>query len=138
MKKLVVLAAVLALSACGSKPEGAEETTATSSATGAEVAATDAAPSEFGQCAICHKVDKDGGNGLGPNLHGIVGRKSAAVAGFNYSPAMKASGVTWDEASLDKYVESPQGFMSGTKMSFAGQKDPAKRKAIIAWLKKNS
>lgn len=133
----LALMGALALAACGGK------TTDTASPTGtvtevAAVAAADAAPSSFGQCAVCHKVARDGGNGVGPNLHGIVGAKAAQVAGYSYSTAAKESGVIWDEASLDKYLENPRGFMAGTKMSYGGLSDAAKRKEIIAWLKKNS
>ncbi len=137
---LAILATLIFLTACGSKPEKLEEAepSTTPAVSGTETAATDAAPAAFGQCAVCHSIAKGGANGVGPNLHGIVGRKGAAVAGFNYSPALKDWGQVWTEASLDKYIENPRGFVAGTRMSFGGQKDPAKRKEIIDWLKKNS
>ena len=146
MKKLLILAPLALLAACGSKPAQEESTTIPEAAgdaniaapAGNETAAADAAPAAFAQCGVCHKVEKDGGNGVGPNLHGIVGRKAGTLAGFSYSPGMTASGLTWDEATLDTYLADPRAKVPGTKMSFAGEKDAAKRAEIIAWLKKNS
>lgn len=92
------------------------------------------APAAFNQCKICHSVEK-GNNGLGPSLAGVYGDKAAAVPGFDFSDAMKSSGLTWNAANLDKYLENPQGTVPGTKMSFAGVKDAAKRQQIIDYLK---
>jgi cytochrome c len=88
----------------------------------------------FAQCKACHVTDK-GVNKVGPSLHGIVGRKSGTVAGFNYSTANKNSGVTWTEATLFTYLENPRKFMPGTKMAFAGLKNPQQRADVIAYLK---
>jgi cytochrome c len=88
----------------------------------------------FAQCKACHVTDK-GVNRVGPSLHGIVGRKSGTVAGFNYSTANKNSGVTWDEKTLFTYLENPRKFMPGTKMAFAGLKQPQQRADVIAYLK---
>jgi cytochrome c len=136
MKKIALLGGLFLLSACGSKTS--TDASAPASGMTTEIASADVAPAAFGQCSMCHKVEKDGGNGVGPNLHGVVGRKAGQVVGFSYSEAMKASGVVWDEAALDKYLENPRGFVAGTKMSYGGQSDPVKRKEIIAWLKKHS
>ncbi len=141
MKKVIMISVLALLSACGSKPDAASDP----NEAGIEIAATpepvvdpNAPPSAFAQCATCHKVEAGAQNGIGPALHGIVGKKAGQVAGFNYSPALKASGLTWDEAALDKYIANPRALVVGTKMSFAGQPDAAKRAQIIAWLKKNS
>ncbi len=88
----------------------------------------------FAPCAACHKVEK-GKNGLGPHLWHVVGRKKASVAGFAYSDAMKAQKGVWTEADLDAYLTSPRAAVPGTRMSFPGYKDPAKRAAVIACLK---
>lgn len=72
---------------------------------------------------------------VGPSLFGIVGTKAGEVAGFTFSPAMKASGLTWDEATLDEYLAAPMKKVPGTKMTYAGQSDPAKRKELIEYLK---
>lgn len=138
MKKMIMISALALLSACGAKHDAKEEAAETATEVAEEAADPNAPPAAFAQCASCHKVEAGAANGLGPNLHGVVGQKAALVAGFNYSPAMKASGLTWDEATLDKYLTNPRALVVGTKMSFAGQPDAAKRAEIIAWLKKNS
>jgi hypothetical protein len=60
--------------------------------------------------------DGAGVNKLGPSLAGIVGSKSGAVPGYNFSPALKASNITWDEQTLDKFLENPSADVHGTKM----------------------
>lgn len=87
----------------------------------------------FAQCKICHSVEP-GKNGLGPTLHGIVGSKAAEVAGFNFSPAMKASGLTWTDATLNDYLIAPMKKVPGTKMAFAGVANEKNRADIIAYL----
>ena len=72
---------------------------------------------------------------VGPSLFGVFGTKAGEVAGFNFSPAMKASGLTWDEATLDEYLAGPMKKVPGTKMTYAGQADAAKRKELIEYIK---
>jgi cytochrome c2 len=84
-------------------------------------------------CGICHSVGA-GKNGVGPTLSGIVGRKTASVPGYSYSPANEAANLTWDQATLDKYLEAPRATMPGTKMTFGGVKDAEKRGDLIAYL----
>src|SRR5476651_720061 len=74
----------------------------------------------FAQCAICHKADKGAGNGVGPNLFGIVGRKAASLEGFEYSGPLKASGITWTDDKLTQWVSGPAKMVPGTKMAFPG------------------
>ena len=93
----------------------------------------------FKKCRACHDVGPDAKNKVGPVLNGIVGRKAGTIDGFAYSDANKSSGakgLTWTEDVLLKYLESPLTFMPGTKMAFAGLKDPQDRKDVIAYLKK--
>ncbi len=97
----------------------------------------DAGEKVFNQCKACHTIEAGGPNRVGPNLHGIVGRKAGSAAGFNYSDAMKAAG-SWDEASLDKYLTDPKAAVPGNKMAFAGVKNDQSRKDLVAFLKKNS
>lgn len=85
-------------------------------------------------CSICHSIEP-GKNKIGPSLAGVVGRKSGSVPGYSYSDANKKSGLTWDEATLDKYLTDPRAVVPGTKMLFAGLKNPEDRKAVIAYLK---
>jgi cytochrome c len=100
-------------------------TSAARAAEGAEIFANN--------CAVCHSTDP-GTNKLGPSLAGVVGRKSASEQGFAYSPAMTKENVSWDKATLDKYLADPQGMVPGTKMIFPGVKDEADRKALIDYL----
>lgn len=138
------LAALLAtsLAGCGgSKPaENAAESPADSAA--APVAApsatasvaADGSPLAFSICKSCHAVEK-GKTIIGPSLAGIYGTKAGDVAGFSFSPALKVSGLTWDDATLDKWLENPMQLVPGTRMTYAGQSDPAKRKAMIEYIK---
>ncbi len=104
--------------------------------TGAAHAAGDAAKGKtvFQRCAICHRDTKDGGNGLGPNLFGVVGRKAGSVAGFSYSAAMKNSGITWTTDKLEGYIEHPAAVVPGNRMAFAGIGDAGQRADVVAYL----
>lgn len=100
----------------------------------AAVVAAAAPPPSFGRCVACHDAAKGGADKLGPNLYKVYGAK-AGVGSYAFSDAMKASGITWNDATLDKWLENPRAMVPGTTMSFPGLKDPAKRAEIIAFLK---
>jgi nitrite reductase (NO-forming) len=87
----------------------------------------------FRKCQACHSLDA-GKNGVGPSLANVVGEKAAAVPGYNFSPAMKASNLTWDAATLDAYLNDPQKVVPGNKMPFPGLKTERERSAVIALL----
>lgn len=92
----------------------------------------------FKKCGACHKID-DGANGVGPHLHGVVGRQIASVGDFSYSPALSGkSGEVWDLQHLTHFLENPKGYAPGTKMGFAGLKKPEDRVNLIAWLNEHS
>jgi cytochrome c len=74
-------------------------------------------------------------NGVGPVLNGLFGRKAGTVEGYNYSPANKNSGLTWDEATFRTYIANPRAAMPGTKMVYAGLKDEQRINDLIAYLK---
>lgn len=85
------------------------------------------------QCGICHDVAA-GKNRVGPSLFAVVGRKAGTESGFNYSDATKNSGLTWDQAELNKYLADPRGTVPGTKMTYAGVKNDDQRRDLIAYL----
>ncbi len=85
------------------------------------------------QCSICHSP-QPGKNMIGPSLFGVVGRKTGSVPGFHYSPANQAANLTWDEATLDKYLQAPRATVPGTTMTYGGLKDDTKRADLIAYL----
>jgi cytochrome c len=85
------------------------------------------------KCGICHSVVA-GQNRVGPSLFGVVGRQAGSVPGYNYSSANKASGKTWDEATLDVYLTNPRALIPGTKMAFPGLPDATDRANVIAYL----
>ncbi len=90
----------------------------------------------FMRCVACHAVQPGAGAKMGPNLAGIVGRKSGTVAGFKYSAAMQKAKLTWNEATLDKWLAKPSAVVPGTSMAFAGLSNPVERANVIAYLKK--
>lgn len=85
------------------------------------------------QCTACHS-NQPGKNIVGPSLYGVVGRKAGQIPGFYYSEANKSSGLTWDAATLDRYLTSPRGVVPGTLMTYPGLKDDAKRADLISYL----
>ena len=138
MRKIVTTGAIFALAlsvaACGkpaSEPAGSESAAASPSAA---TTTADARPAAFAQCAACHAVEP-GKHGVGPSLAGIYGTKAGDVAGYAFSDAMNASGLIWDEKTLDAYLTNPMKMVPGTRMTYAGMGDPADRKAVIDYIK---
>lgn len=110
--------------------------TVISVATISGASAQDAANGEdvFKKCRTCHQVGETAKNAVGPQLNGIVGRKSGTVEGFNYSDANKSSGVTWDKSTFLNYIKDPRAAMPGNKMAFAGVKDEKDAADLFAYL----
>lgn len=109
----------------------------------ASVVTTDAAPAStllaegkaaFANCAACHTIEQGAANGAGPNLFGIIGKAAGNVAGFAYSDALKASGITWTAAELDSYIADPAAKIPGTTMVAGAIADQAKRQAVIGYI----
>ena len=90
-------------------------------------------------CRTCHSV-KESDNRLGPSLNKVIGRKAGTAPGYsNYSQGLKSSGVTWDEATLDKFITNPDAVVPNNNMKpFKGVTDATARAKIIAFLKSQS
>jgi cytochrome c len=86
------------------------------------------------RCGACHSLDE---NRAGPAHRGVFGRKAGAASGYDYSPALKASGVVWNERTLDRWLANPEKLVRGQKMGFSVP-DRKDRADVIAYLKKAS
>ncbi len=100
----------------------------------ASAAAAAETPAAFQQCKVCHTTEP-GKHLVGPSLAGVYGSKAGAAAGYPFSTALRQSGLTWDDATLDRFLEAPLKVVPGTRMTYAGLKDPAARRELIAHLK---
>lgn len=115
--------------------DAAETTAEEASAASEQVAAAPMKrPPGFVMCAACHKVEP-GQNGIGPSLAGVFGRKAGEAPDFEYSLAMKDSGLTWDEETLHAYLENPRAVVPDGTMIFVGEKNDERRQAVIDYLK---
>ena len=94
----------------------------------------------FAKCQSCHNADSGGPNGTGPNIWGVVGRPPGSHPGFAYSDGMKGFAgkqPIWDYEHIYQFVKNPQAYISGTKMSFVGLKQPQDRINVIAFLREH-
>ena len=150
--RIAVAAAVLALVACGEPAPSSNDTPAVPPASetaedAAEqqerVAALSAPYNEasyeagrrvFAQCRSCHTIAANGGNRVGPNLHGVFGRKIGTAEDFSYSQAVQSANFTWDAQQLEQWLANPRTFLPGNRMAFAGVRDAAQRRDVIAYL----
>lgn len=89
----------------------------------------------FVKCKVCHQVGEGAKNTVGPELNGLIGRKAGSIQGYNYTPANKNSGLTWDDATLKDYLKNPKAKIPGTKMIFPGLQNEADIDNLIAYLK---
>jgi cytochrome c len=85
-------------------------------------------------CGGCHQVGESARGGFGPQLNGIIGRTAGSTTDYQYSDAMKNSGVVWTRDKLAAYIENPKGVVSGTRMIFWGISDPEKIENLLAYL----
>jgi cytochrome c len=86
-------------------------------------------------CRTCHSM-KEGDNRLGPHLHDVVGRKAGSLPNYGYSGSMAKADLTWDEKTLDRFIENPDAVVSGNNMKpYGGLASAEDRAKIIAYLK---
>ena len=90
-------------------------------------------PAAFTQCRACHSTEP-GKHIFGPSQAGVSGRKAGSLGDFSYSEALKASGLTRNVSTLDRWLTSPQQTVPGTRRPFAGIRDPDKRREVVAFL----
>ena len=147
---LLAVIAAAAVSACATSPAAAPAAKPAASApaapaapaakaSAASAAAAGAAksttpPPAFAICGACHGTTASAPPGLGPNLFGVVGRKTGSVADYDYSPAMKASGKVWTAEALQAFVLDPGKAVPGNKMDYDGAADASTAKAIAEYM----
>lgn len=157
MRTVLAVAFVLVLAACGQPAP--ESTTTEAAPSTATPAATTAGPSDaenraaiaalpapyneanyeagrtvFAQCRSCHTIAQGSMNMVGPNLHGVIGRRIGSLPNFNYSPPARAQNFSWDAEHLDQWIANPQAMIPGTRMGFAGVRDATQRRDLIAYI----
>ncbi len=101
----------------------------TSAAEGAKV---------FKKCAACHSIAEGGSNKIGPALWGVLGRKAGSLQDYKYSKAMIAHGKSWSFEEMNGFLIKPKDWVKGTKMAYAGLKDPKERAAVILFMNENT
>ncbi len=121
-RPILALAAILCTLAASAR---AEELLPPSAERGAEL---------WAKCKSCHTIEKGGRNIVGPNLHGVFGRRAGTAPAYNYSPAMRAASFVWTDETLDRYLAETVDFLPGTKM-YGGLAIKQDRLDLIAWLK---
>ncbi|WP_413795281.1 MULTISPECIES: c-type cytochrome [unclassified Pseudomonas] len=87
------------------------------------------------ECGVCHSVSKGVAGMMGPNLAGVVGRKSGSLEGFNYSQAMRNKDIDWQAENIAQLIAQPQAFVPGTYMPYMGLASADDRQAVVCFLK---
>jgi len=92
----------------------------------------------FKKCSACHMIKSGGKNMIGPNLWGIIGKKSGSTTNYSYSKAMAAFGKKWKFEEMNEFLIKPASYIQGTKMAFAGLKKEKDRASIILFINSKS
>jgi cytochrome c len=133
---LKLLSALPLIVLIGTAPTAAEDASSSSAPadTSAIIGDVTSGAAVFKVCTACHAIGPGATNRLGPELNGLIGRPAASVPGYSYSTAMKNSGLTWDVATFQKYIDAPRSVVPGTKMTFGGIHDPKQIDDLTAYL----
>jgi cytochrome c len=92
----------------------------------------------FNQCRACHTIDAGGRNGVGPNLHGVIGRPAGSIQNFRYSANMQtlaSNGHVWTEENLRAYITNPKAVAPQGSMAFPGIRNQDQVTNVIAYLR---
>lgn len=87
------------------------------------------------ECASCHTILQGARSGDGPNLHDVFGRKAGSLPGYDYSRAMRRSGIVWNMANLNGFIADPSAFIPGNHMPFKGLRDRRQRQELLSYLR---
>ena len=90
----------------------------------------------YSLCKACHTLSADSGPMVGPSLHGVFGRPAGTLPGFPFSPALRHSGLVWDEATLDAFLADPRRAVPANRMAFPGIRRAEDRRALVDFLKR--
>ena len=90
------------------------------------------------KCSACHSIKKGGKNKIGPALYSVLGRNVAALDNYKYSKALMDYGKAWTFEEMNGFLKKPQAYIKGTKMAFAGLKNPKERAAVILYMNENT
>lgn len=85
----------------------------------------------YARCAACHAMAYDR---VGPRHCGLLGRRAGSIKDFDYSKAMKRSGIVWNAKALDRFLADPMAAVPGTTMTYAGIRDRRERADLVAYL----
>ena len=88
----------------------------------------------FASCQACHSLKSGAGHKIGPHLQDLAGRKAGTLPDYNYSPALKASGVTWNRGNLVAWITATEGMVPGTFMVYHNPLAPGEVLRLVDYL----
>ncbi len=118
----------------GAVEEGGAAVAEMSMAEALSTATVEAGEKVYAKCAACHTITPGGANGVGPNLHAIMGAGVAGRAGYSYSSALSGKGGQWGWEEMNLWLKNPKAYVDGTKMGFAGLSKIEDRAAVALYM----